>query len=119
MSIKGVGPKTADVVLLFAGNRDVMPVDTNIFRVADRVGLAKGRNYERTRHALEELIPRGKVKVMHVLLMRFGREICKPRRPLCAICPINDLCEHGSQLLGKVSELEVKRARMSTKKPLR
>jgi len=101
MSIKGVGPKTADVVLLFAGNRDVMPVDTNIFRVVDRVGLVKGRNYERTRNALEQLTPGGKVKVMHVLLIKLGREICRPRRPLCNICPINDLCEHGSRLLGK------------------
>ncbi len=103
MSIEGVGPKTADVVLLFAGNRDVMPVDTNIFRVVDRVGLVKGRNYEHTRKALEQLTPSGKIKVMHVLLIRLGREICKPLRPLCQICPINDLCEHDSRLIGKAS----------------
>jgi len=57
MSIDGIGPKTADVVLLFAGKREVMPVDTNIFRVVDRMGFAKGRNYERTRLTLERLIP--------------------------------------------------------------
>lgn len=96
MSIDGIGPKTADVVLLFAGNRIVMPVDTNIFRVVDRIGFVKGRNYERTRLSLERLIPTEKMQEMHVLLIRMGREICKPRRPLCTTCPINDLCDYGS-----------------------
>jgi len=106
MSIDGVGPKTADVVMLFAGNRRVMPVDTNIFRVVDQVGFAKGRNYERTRLALERLIPPEKLHRMHLLLIRLGREICKPRRPLCPICPINDLCDYGSGRLGKDGCLE-------------
>ena len=95
MSIPGIGPKTADVVLLFAGNRNVMPVDTNIFRVVDRIGFAKGRNYERTRLTLERLIPTEKLLRMHILLIRLGREICKPRRPLCQTCPINGLCDYG------------------------
>ena len=101
MSIAGIGPKTADVVLLFAGNRNVMPVDTNIFRVVDRIGFAKGRNYERTRLALERVIPPDKLQWMHILLIRLGREICKPQRPQCRACPINDLCDYGLKELGE------------------
>jgi endonuclease-3 len=101
MSIDGIGPKTADVVLLFAGNRRVMPVDTNIFRVVGRVGFARGRNYERTRLALERLIPQEKLHRMHLLLIRLGREICKPRRPFCSVCPISDVCDYGLEQLRK------------------
>jgi endonuclease-3 len=92
LQLKGIGPKTADILLAFRGKRPVMPVDTNIFRVAKRIGLVKGRNYERTRAALEELIPEHQRGEMHFTLIRHGREICKPRRPLCPICPINTLC---------------------------
>jgi endonuclease-3 len=92
LKLKGIGPKTADILLAFRGKRPIMPVDTNIFRVAERLGLVRGRNYERTRAALEELIPAPKMGEMHFTLIRHGREICKPRRPLCPICPINTLC---------------------------
>ena len=92
LKLKGIGPKTADILLAFRGKRPIMPVDTNIFRVAERIGLVRGRNYERTRAALEELIPAHKMGEMHFTLIRHGREICKPRRPLCPICPINTLC---------------------------
>lgn len=97
MEIEGVGPKTADVLLSFVGGFPVMPVDTNIFRVADRMCFAKGRNYERTRGALERLIPAEKLLTMHFHLIRLGREICKPRKPLCLTCPVNSLCEYGLQ----------------------
>jgi endonuclease-3 len=94
MSLEGVGPKTADILLAFRGNRSVMPIDTNIFRVAERIGLVKGRNYEMTRSALEELIPTDEMSKMHFILIRHGREICKPRRPLCSVCPIKNLCDY-------------------------
>ena len=103
----GIGPKTADVVLLFAGNRKVMPVDTNIFRVTDRICFAKGRNYERTRLAWERLVPSDKLYSMHLLLIRLGREICRPGVPLCEACPISDLCEYGATRLGLRSPKEV------------
>jgi len=95
MSIKGIGPKTADVLLSFVGDFPVMPVDTNIFRVADRMGFAEGRNYERTRRALERLISPEKLMDVHFYLIRLGREICKPRKPLCPTCPVNTLCDYG------------------------
>ena len=107
MSMEGVGPKTADVVLLFAGNKEIMPVDTNIFRVVDRISFAKGRNYERTRGVLEALIPGEKLMMMHLLLIRLGREICRPARPRCPECPINPFCEYGRELMGNSTSQEV------------
>ena len=92
LSIKGVGYKTADILLCFVGKRNVMPIDTNIFRVVNRLGFAEGRNYERVRRTLESLIPPHKIPRMHLLLIRLGREVCKPRRPLHQICPIKQCC---------------------------
>ncbi len=100
MDLKGVGPKTADILLAFRGDRPVMPVDTNIFRVAERIGLTTGRNYERTRAALEAAIPPTKLKEMHFHLLRLGRDLCKPRRPLCPRCPITDLCAYTHKTRG-------------------
>lgn len=97
MGLKGVGPKTADILLAFRGNRPIMPVDTNIFRVSGRIGLVTGRNYERTRAALEEVIPETKLGEMHFTLIQLGRDICKPRRPLCPLCPIASLCAYPNK----------------------
>jgi len=96
MEIKGIGPKTADVLLSFSGGFEVMPVDTNIFRVAERLGFASGRNYERTRLALERLIPSSKLRRMHLVLITLGRKVCKPRRPICSLCPVTSLCAYMS-----------------------
>lgn len=97
MDLKGVGPKTADILLAFKGNRPIMPVDTNIFRVSGRIGLVEGRNYERTRAALEEVIPEKKLGEMHFALIKLGQDICKPRRPLCPLCPITSLCTYPNK----------------------
>lgn len=94
LEIPGVGPKTADILLAFVTNQPTMPVDTNIFRVALRIGIVNGRNYQRTQKALEELIPNTKMQTMHLLLIQHGREICKPRTPLCQLCPINESCDY-------------------------
>ncbi len=104
MEMEGVGPKTADVLLCFVGGFPVMPVDTNIFRVVNRLCFAKGRNYERTRRTLERLIPPEKLLEMHFHLLRLGREICKPRNPLCQTCPVNRLCEYGVKLIREKEE---------------
>jgi endonuclease-3 len=92
LGIKGVGYKTADILLCFVGKRDVMPIDTNIFRVVNRLGFAEGRRYERVRRTLESLIPPNKIARMHLLLIQLGRDVCKPRRPLHQICPIKQCC---------------------------
>ncbi|MFQ6074677.1 MAG: endonuclease III domain-containing protein [Candidatus Bathyarchaeia archaeon] len=93
MGMEGIGPKTADVVLAFASGREILPIDTNIFRVANRIGLVRGRDYEKTRTTLEGLIPPDKRLDAHLLLIRLGREFCRARNPRCGVCPINNLCD--------------------------
>ena len=97
MSIPGVGWKTADVVLLFEAGKKVVPVDTHIFRISKRLELVPSNApYETVRKTLEADTPEGMHENVHVLLIRFGREICKAQRPRCSICFLNDLCTYPS-----------------------
>ncbi len=93
LSLPGVGPKTADVFLAFYGGFDILPVDTHISRVARRLGIASGAGgYEGLRARLEELIPPQDRRRFHIILIKFGREICKARSPDCRRCPVAELC---------------------------
>lgn len=94
LKIPGIGPKTADILLAFIMKQPTMPIDTNIFRVALRIGIVNSRKYQLTQKALEELIPKKKMQTMHLLLIQHGREICKPRTPLCQQCPIDKYCDY-------------------------
>lgn len=93
MSIPGVGPKTADVVLLFSAKRPVVPVDTHINRVSKRLGLAplKG-SYEDVRQSLEALHETSDYLAIHLLLISLGRRYCRARNPLHKLCPVNVFC---------------------------
>jgi len=93
MQFPGVGPKTADVVLLFSAKQNIIPVDTHVNRVSKRLGLAPAKgNYEKVRKALQSVYdPRDYMQV-HMLLISHGRKYCKARVPLCKGCPINMLC---------------------------
>ncbi|MGA7075639.1 MAG: endonuclease III [Halobacteriota archaeon] len=93
--VKGIGPKTADVVLLFARDFEIIPVDTHVFRVSRRIGLAPRKGgYEAVKAALEDEIPPGKRKFAHMALIRLGREICVARHPQHWKCPLTDLCDY-------------------------
>lgn len=93
MQLPGVGPKTADVVLLFCANQPTIPVDTHVDRVSKRLGLAPSNgNYEAVRASLQTLyLPQDYFKV-HVMLIAHGRRYCRARNPLCTECPINIYC---------------------------
>ena len=99
LSVKGVGPKTADCVLLFAGGRGgVFPVDTHVHRIARRRGLAPpDADHEEVREHLERDVPAGKCGFGHTSMIQFGREYCKARKPACLdgpeACPLYDLCD--------------------------
>ena len=99
LAMKGVGPKTADCVLLFAGGQDgVFPVDTHVHRIARRVGLAPpDADHETVREHLEAGVPGGKCGFGHTSMIQFGREYCTARSPAClddpAACPMADLCD--------------------------
>jgi endonuclease-3 len=93
MSLPGVGPKTAAVVLSFSLGRDAMPVDTHVHRVTRRLGLVPAKvSAERADRILHDLVPDGLRTPLHVALIRLGREICKAPTPRCSICPLNDIC---------------------------
>ena len=93
MSLPGVGPKTADVVLVMACNHPTFPVDTHIGRIARRWRLVSRDGYEATRAALEARTPRRKRKAWHLALIAHGREFCTARRPRCAECPVRRDCD--------------------------
>ncbi|MCD6444112.1 endonuclease III [Candidatus Bathyarchaeota archaeon] len=93
MSLPGVGEKTADIVLLFSYGKPTFPIDTHIFRVSKRLGLRrKGEGYERLRKRLQTVFPEDRYLEAHILLIRLGRNVCRPRRPRCGECPIENLC---------------------------
>jgi len=93
MSIPGVGPKTADVVLLFSAEKPTVPVDTHVNRVSRRLALAplKG-GYQDVRHALESLYQPSSYLAIHLLLISLGRKYCRARNPLHEPCPVKTLC---------------------------
>ncbi len=93
ISLRGVGPKTAACVLVFALKRDVFPVDTHIHRICARLGLTKSsRTPEQTFDEMKTLVPLGAAYTFHINLIRFGREICRSQNPLCSECPIFHEC---------------------------
>jgi len=93
MTLPGVGPKTADILLAFVAKNPIIPVDTHISRVTKRLGIAQpNANYERTRVPLENLIPPRKRVRVHLSIIAFGREICRAPRPRCSVCPVNKWC---------------------------
>ncbi|HVP26944.1 MAG TPA: endonuclease III [Candidatus Bathyarchaeia archaeon] len=93
LELTGVGPKTADVVLLFSARRPTIPVDTHVNRVAKRLGLAPiSGGYEAVRESLQSLYDPKDYLAVHVLLISHGRKYCRARNPLCKQCPVNRLC---------------------------
>jgi len=93
LQFKGIGVKTISCVLAFGLGRDVMPVDTHVHRVANRVGIADAKTADKTFAQLQKNIPDGKKFLLHTLLIRFGRKICRANNPLCGICRLYDICE--------------------------
>ena len=97
-SLPGVGRKTANVILNTAFNQPTMAVDTHIFRVANRMNLAPGKNVLEVEHNLLKQVPKTYLKDAHHWLILHGRYTCKARKPLCGECPVADLCEYQDKL---------------------
>jgi endonuclease-3 len=99
LDMNGVGPKTADCVLLFAGGRGgVFPVDTHVHRIARRLGIAPpDADHETVRAHLERDVPAEKCGFGHTAMIQFGREYCTARQPACLddpeACPMADVCD--------------------------
>jgi endonuclease-3 len=92
-ALPGVGRKTANVILNTAFGQPTMAVDTHIFRVANRTGLAPGRNVREVEERLLQRVPREFLQDAHHWLILHGRYVCKARAPQCPACAIADLCE--------------------------
>jgi endonuclease-3 len=93
LELPGVGPKTADVVLLFSAKKPTLPVDTHVNRVSKRLELLDARaDYEGVRKGLQLLFDPRDYYAVHVLLILHGRRYCRAKRPLCKQCPANQLC---------------------------
>ena len=99
-ALPGVGRKTANVVLNVAFGEKTIAVDTHIFRVANRTGLAPGKTPEAVEQALERITPDQWKRHAHHWLILHGRYICKAKRPDCPICPVADLCEYPDKAAG-------------------
>jgi endonuclease-3 len=93
-SIKGVGPKTAAIVLLFSLGRPAFPVDTHVHRVTKRLGLIGQRvSREKAHDQLEQLVPPEDYYAFHLNVIRHGRQVCTSRKPNCEACTLRDLCD--------------------------
>ena len=96
-ALPGVGRKTANVVLNTAFGEPTIAVDTHIFRVANRTGLAPGATVRQVEDGLLAAVPREFRRHAHHWLILHGRYVCKARRPDCPECPIADLCEYADK----------------------
>ena len=98
--LKGVGPKTAACVLMFALGRPALPVDTHVHRVAQRLGLVPAKAGAAEAHdILEAILKREEVYPFHISLIKHGRRICRAQRPLCERCPLLDVCPAGQEFM--------------------
>jgi endonuclease III len=95
VKFKGVGPKTASIVLLFSLGKPAFPVDTHIYRVTGRLGLRPEKmSTEQAHQYLSELFPPETYKAAHLNLIQLGREVCHPRKPACEVCVLQSLCNY-------------------------
>lgn len=97
-ALPGVGRKTANVVLNTAFGHSTIAVDTHIFRVANRTGLAPGKNVRQVEDNLLRVVPPAYRRHAHHWLILHGRYTCTARAPRCGACPIYDLCEYGDKV---------------------
>lgn len=92
LSIKGIGPKTANIVLNFAYNKLVIPVDVNVHRVSNRLGFVSAKTPEKTELELNKILPKKYWREINGIFILHGKRMCVPISPHCSICPVKDLC---------------------------
>jgi len=103
MKFKGVGPKTAAIVLLFSLGKPAFPVDTHIYRVSGRLGLRPAKmTADQAHQHLEKIFPQDAYYSAHLNIIRLGREICNARRPNCPVCPLKELCAYYDENYNQV-----------------
>jgi endonuclease-3 len=99
LRFKGVGPKTAAIVLQFSLDRPAFPVDTHIYRVTGRLGLRPENMSVELAHAhFEALLPPETYYPLHLNLIRLGREVCHARKPDCPECVLKEMCRYYEEV---------------------
>ncbi|HEV2166431.1 MAG TPA: endonuclease III [Thermoplasmata archaeon] len=102
LTLPGVGPKTANCVLVFGYGLPGMPVDTHVHRIANRLGLVRTRTPEETEAALRRVVPERYWIPLNPVLVQHGQNLCRPIGPKCPECPISKWCETGrARLAGR------------------
>ncbi len=94
IKLPGVGRKTANVVVSNAFNTPAIAVDTHVFRVSNRIGLANAKTVEKTEEQLMKGIDKGLWTLAHHMIIFHGRRVCKARSPMCGICDIRPYCKY-------------------------
>ncbi|MEM0908777.1 MAG: endonuclease III, partial [Pseudomonadota bacterium] len=102
-ALPGVGRKTANVVLNEAFGEPTIAVDTHIFRLGNRLGLAPGKTPDEVEAGLMKITPQRYLRGAHHWLILHGRHVCKARKPLCKVCVIADLCKSPERVLPQQS----------------
>lgn len=98
VGLRGVGPKTAAIVMVFALGMPAFPVDTHVYRVTGRIGLRPAElDITKTHAYMENIADPADYGTLHLNLIDLGREICQARKPKCPICPIRHLCQYENK----------------------
>lgn len=93
LSLKGVGRKTANLVVSLAYNKEAVCVDTHVHRISNRLGYLKTKNPKETELFLRKKLPLRHWSSYNTLMVAFGRKVCRPVSPLCSICPVRKYCD--------------------------
>jgi endonuclease-3 len=102
LELPGVGRKTANIVLSYAFNKPAIAVDTHVHRIFNRWDFVNTKNPEETETELRKKLPKKLWKKVNNLLVNFGKTICKPIKPLCKECPINQVCPYPQKTKIKI-----------------
>jgi endonuclease-3 len=97
LAFNGIGTKTTSCVLVFALGRDVFPVDTHVHRTLNRLGVVKTNTPEKTFDQATQLLPEGRKYELHTNLIKFGRNICRAKNPLCSLCNFYEMCVYADK----------------------
>lgn len=105
VSLDGVGPKTAAIVLCFAFNLPAFPVDTHVHRLSKRIGfIPEKTSADKAHPIMEAIVPPEAYYAFHLNLIRHGREVCHARKPDCARCPLQDHCDYYQEVIKPAHE---------------
>ncbi len=106
LRFKGVGPKTAAIVLQFSLGKPAFPVDTHIYRVTGRTGIRPAKMTADQAHPyMEKLLPEDAYYPAHLNIIRLGREICHARKPSCDQCPLNEICDFYAHVWSRENQI--------------